>query len=173
MYPVGSCLHVLSDAFVHVCRRFLVGPVSECLEAFVFFERYQACWISQWILRNRQHVLQADSLPEKGLLPLDLSLRSSFPQKTPSRPRRVAPMRREIQSLDHRGVFVLIFSPESKGEENTQCLRCQGIHDADGRKNDQRSGCEKILNTVSKIERSKAPFPELFLHKNRFGTVFA
>lgn len=32
---------------------------------------------------------------------------------------------------------------------------------------------EKILNTVSKIERSKVPFPELFLHKNRFGTVFA
>ena len=66
MYPVGSCLHVLSDAFVHVCRRFLVGPVSECLEAFVFFERFQACWISQWILRNRQHVLQADSHPSQG-----------------------------------------------------------------------------------------------------------
>ena len=32
---------------------------------------------------------------------------------------------------------------------------------------------EKILNTVSKIERLKAPFPELFLHKKRFGTVFA
>ena len=32
---------------------------------------------------------------------------------------------------------------------------------------------EKILNTVSKIERPKAPFPELSLHKNRFGTVFA
>ena len=66
MYPVGSCLHVLSDAFVHVCRRFLVGPVSECLEAFVFFERCQACWISRWILRNRQHVLQAGPPPQRG-----------------------------------------------------------------------------------------------------------
>ena len=37
MYPVRLCLHVLPDASLHVCRRFLVGPVSECLEAFGFF----------------------------------------------------------------------------------------------------------------------------------------
>ena len=46
----------------------------------------------------------------------------------------------------------------------------------DGRANCRRikrPGREKILNTVSKIERSKTPFPEIFLHKNRFGTVFA
>ncbi|MBQ7693640.1 MAG: hypothetical protein IJT50_00795, partial [Lentisphaeria bacterium] len=99
--------------------------MSECLEAFVFFERCQACWISRWILRNRQHVLQADSLPEKGLLPLGLSIRSSFPQKTPSRPGRGVSSRREIQSLDYRGVFVLGCSPKPKGEENkkTQCPR--------------------------------------------------
>lgn len=131
----------LIGRFRHVCRRFLVGPVSECLEAFVFFERCQACWISRWILRNRQHVLQADSLPEKGLLPLDLSPRSSFPQKTPSRPWRVAPMRREIQSLDHRGVFILIFSPKSKGEENTQCPRC--VRSGNGERT--CPGCGKVF----------------------------
>ena len=37
MYPVGLCLHILSDASLHVCKWFLVGPVSECLGAFVFF----------------------------------------------------------------------------------------------------------------------------------------
>ena len=48
MYPVRLCLHVLPDASLHVCRWFLVGPVSECLGAFGFyFERYQASWISQ------------------------------------------------------------------------------------------------------------------------------
>ena len=31
------CLHVLPDASLHVCRRFLVGPVSECLGAFGFY----------------------------------------------------------------------------------------------------------------------------------------
>ena len=36
MYPVGLCQHILSDASLHVCKWFLVGPVSECLGAFVF-----------------------------------------------------------------------------------------------------------------------------------------
>ena len=37
MYPVRLCLHVLPDASLHVCRWFLVGPVSECLGAFGFY----------------------------------------------------------------------------------------------------------------------------------------
>ena len=48
MYPVRLCLHVLPDASLHVCRWFLVGPVSECFGSVRFlFERYQAGWISQ------------------------------------------------------------------------------------------------------------------------------
>ena len=43
VYPVRLCLHILPDASMHVCSRFLVGPVSECLEAFGFStESFQA-----------------------------------------------------------------------------------------------------------------------------------
>ena len=37
MYPVRLCLNILPGASLHVCRGFLVGPVSECLGAFGFF----------------------------------------------------------------------------------------------------------------------------------------
>ena len=56
MYPVRLCLQILPDAFVHVCRWFLVGPVSECLEAFGFlpndakqagFRNRKSCGIHQ------------------------------------------------------------------------------------------------------------------------------
>ena len=42
MYPVRLCLHVLPDASLHVCRRFLVGPVSECLGAFGFLRMFSS-----------------------------------------------------------------------------------------------------------------------------------
>ena len=55
MYPERLCLQILPDASLHVCRWFLVGPVSESLEAFGSFERNQAGWISQQTLRTGMH----------------------------------------------------------------------------------------------------------------------
>ena len=40
------------------CSRLLVGPPCVCLGTFgLFYERYQACWISQRKLRNQQDYL--------------------------------------------------------------------------------------------------------------------
>ena len=36
MYPVGLCLHILPDVFVHDYCRFLAGPSRQCLETFGF-----------------------------------------------------------------------------------------------------------------------------------------
>ena len=36
MYPVGLCLHILPDVFVHSYSGFLVGPLEQCLETFGF-----------------------------------------------------------------------------------------------------------------------------------------
>ena len=51
MYPVGLCQHILLDASLHVCRWFLVGPVSECLGAFGFYLNVtkQAGFRSPWL----------------------------------------------------------------------------------------------------------------------------
>jgi len=127
-------------------------------------------------LRNRQHVLQADSLPEKGLLPLELSIRSSFPQKRLPAPGGGALCAAKSSRWIIAAFLFWYFHPNRKEKKTLNALAVRKSTMWAAGKTAGGSSvpvAEKFLNTVSKIERSKALPPELFRRKRRFGTVFA
>ena len=47
MYPVGLCLHILPDVLLHVVAGSWSGLHAYAWERSVFYECFQACWISQ------------------------------------------------------------------------------------------------------------------------------
>ena len=130
MYPVGSCLHVLSDASVRVCRRFLVGPVSECLEAFVFLSvakhagfRGEFCGIGSMFCKT----WTLSRLFRKTLLPARAGC-------------LLAP-RNPVVGSSRRFCLDIFTRTERRKDMKTQCSHCQEILDADGRENGQRIKC--------------------------------